>query len=148
MIFTGLPLIETEPARRRRDPEDGLGNIGAAGANETGNAEDLPCPNVERYVAEHILQRKVFHRKHHVADRHRLLWKHLGDLTSDHHLDDVVARNVRRRMGADIAAVAEHRELIGNLEQLVHLVGYVHNADALGTQVADDLEQMLHFTFG
>ncbi len=49
---------------------------------------------------------------------------------------------------ADILAVAEHRELVGDLEQLVHLVGDVDDAFALRPQVADDLEQMRDLALG
>ena len=48
-------------------------------------------------------------------------------------------------MLGDEAAVAEHRELVGDLEQLVHLVGDVDDALALRFQGADDLEQMRDF---
>ena len=61
-----------------------------------------------------------------------LLREHLGDLAADHHADDVVAGDVRRRLGADVLAVAEDRDLVGDLEQLVHLVGDVDDALALG----------------
>ena len=71
-----------------------------------------------------------------------LLGEHLGDLAPDHHADDVVAGHVASRRGCRCTAVAEHRELVGDLEQLVHLVGDVDDAFALRPQVADDLEQM------
>src|SRR5688572_6287970 len=51
-------------------------------------------------------------------------------------------------MRADVAAVAEHREFVRDLEQLVHLVGDIDDAFALRPQVADDLEQMRDFPLG
>ncbi len=89
------------------------------------------------------LEAEVAHREHDVADRHRLLREHLGDLASDHQPDDVVAGDVGGGVLADELAVAEHRHLVGDLEQLVHLVGDVDDALALGLQCPDDPEQML-----
>ncbi len=48
-------------------------------------------------------------------------------------------------MRADGLAVAEHRELVGDLEQLVHLVRDVDDALALLAQLANDAEQMVDF---
>ena len=63
-------------------------------------------------------------------------------------LDDVVAGDVGGGVLADEAAVAEHRHLVGDLEQLVHLVGDVDDALALGLQRPDDLEEMLDLALG
>ncbi len=51
-------------------------------------------------------------------------------------------------MLADEFAVPEHRHLVGDLEQLVHLVGDVDDALALGLERPDDLEQMLDLALG
>ena len=91
---------------------------------------------------------QILDLEHHVADRHLLLGEHLGDLAADHHADDVVAGDIVGGVGADVLAVAKHRELVGDLEQLVHLVGDVDDAFALRAQTADDLEQMRHLGLG
>lgn len=135
-----FPVDRDRARARRRDPEERLGDVGAAGSDEAGNAEDLAGAHIEGDVVEDAVERQVLHRQHHVADRHLLLREHLGDFTSDHHADDVVAGDLVREVGADIFAVAEHRELVGDLEQLVHLVGDVDDADTLRAQVTDDLE--------
>ena len=63
-------------------------------------------------------------------------------------LDDLVAGDVGGGVLADEAAIAEHRHLVGDLEQLVHLVGDVDDALALGLQRPDDPEQMLDLALG
>ncbi|MCK7488847.1 MAG: hypothetical protein MZU79_00300 [Anaerotruncus sp.] len=44
-------------------------------------------------------------------------------------------------------AVPHYGNLIGNLENLFHLVGDIYDRDALGLKVADYLEQMGNFAF-
>ena len=63
-------------------------------------------------------------------------------------LDDVVAGDVGGGVLADEVAVAKHRHLVGDLEQLVHLVGDVDDALALRLQRTDDLEEMLDLALG
>ena len=46
-------------------------------------------------------------------------------------------------MLTDESPVAEHRHLVGDLEQLVHFVGDVDDACALSLERADDPEQVL-----
>ncbi len=82
-----------------------------------------------------------------VADRRDLLREHLGDLAANHQLDDFVARNIRSLVLTNESPVAEDRHLVGDLEQLVHFVGDVDDARALGLERADDPEQVLDLAF-
>ena len=91
---------------------------------------------------------RLRHRKHDVADRHALLGKHLGDFAPDHQLDDFVARHPGGGMLADETAIAKHRHLVGDLEQLVHLVGDIDDARPCGLQRADDPEEMRDLALG
>ena len=50
--------------------------------------------------------------------------------------------------GRDVVAIPKYRDLIRNLEQLVHLVGDVDYAFALGLQRSDDCEQMADLLLG
>ena len=118
------------------------------GADEPGQAEDLAAPQIERDVAKAAFEAQVLDRQDDLADRHGLFGKHLGDLAADHHANDVVARDARGGMLADEAAVAEHRDLVGDLEQLAHLVGDVDDAFAFGLQPADDAEEVRDLPFG
>ena len=86
-------------------------------------------------------------RQRDVADRRDLLREHLGDLAANHQLDDLVARNIRGLVLANEPPVAEHRHLVGDLEQLVHLMGDVDDARALILERTDDPEQVLDLAF-
>ena len=138
-----LPVDRNRARGRRGDAEQSFRDVAASRADEAGEPENLSLAQIERDIAEPAFEGQIAHRQRDVADRHRLLGKHLRDLASDHLLDDVVARDVRGRVFSDEAAVAEHRNLVGDLEQLAHLVGDVDDALALAFERADDLEQVL-----
>ena len=97
---------------------------------------------------EDAVEGEVPHRQHDIADRHGLLRKHLGDLAADHHPDDRIAGHVLGVVGADVAAVAEDRDLVGDLEELAHLVGDVDDAFAFRLERADDLEEVADLALG
>ena len=104
----GLAVDLDGTGGRGRDAEDRLGDIAAAGANESRQAENLALAHIEGHVAKATLEAKVLHRKHDLADRHCLLGEHLGDLAPHHQFDDVVARDVGGRIFANEPAVAKH----------------------------------------
>ena len=51
-----------------------------------------------------------------------------------HHLDDFVVGLCSRRVGGDVAAVAEHRAFVGEFRDLVHAVRDVEEREALRAQ--------------
>ena len=51
-------------------------------------------------------------------------------------------------MGRDVPAVPENRHIVGNREDLIHLVGDVDDAHAMRLEVRDDRKEVLHFAFG
>ncbi|MNL58245.1 hypothetical protein D3C87_1818670 [compost metagenome] len=74
-----------------RHAEQRLGDIGAAGADKAGDAQNFSCTHLEGDIAEDAVQCQVLHRQDGLAQRHIFLGKHLGDFAADHHADDVVA---------------------------------------------------------
>ena len=64
--------------------------------------------------------------------------KGVRDVAPDHHLDDLRVALAAGREGRDVAAVAEHRAVVGQLGDLVHAVRDVDDGQAL---VAQPLEQ-------
>src|SRR3712207_6856313 len=57
-----------------------------------------------------------------VADRRALLRKEVAQRAADHHPDDLALVRLRDRAGADVLAVAEYGNAVGDLEDLVELV--------------------------
>ena len=91
---TGSPRISIVPEVAGVTPKIVSATLRAARADQPGDAEDLARAHVERDVVEHAVEGEILDRQHDVADRHRLLREHLGDLAADHHADDVVAGHV------------------------------------------------------
>ena len=120
---------------RRRHAEEGLGDVAAAGADQAGDAEDLAGAHLEGDVVEAAVERRFSTESTTspigtspsgniwVISRPTIIRMML------------VAGHVPGVVGADIAAVAEHRHLVGDLEQLAHLVGDVDDAFALRLSV-------------
>jgi len=77
----------------------------------------------------------------------------LGQTLKKHGNYDIIIAG-RQAIGGDIlwsadqAAVAHHRDFVGDLEDLVHLVRDVDDRHTFAFEVADDAEQMLGFRFG
>ena len=65
------------------------------------------------------------------------------DLAADHELDQLVGGGGRRDPGGGGAPVGEHRDPVADPPDLVEPVRDVDDADALGGEPADDLEQGL-----
>ena len=147
-IAISSPLIRIVPEVAGRHAEQGLRDVAASRTDKAGETENLAFAQIEGDAVKLAFKTEITHRQNDIADRHRLLREHLGDFASDHLPDDVVAGDVGGGVLADEAAVAEHRHLVGDLEQLVHLVGDVDDALALGLERPDDLEQMLDFALG
>ena len=79
----------------------------------------------------------------HLVGARRAVGVEALDLAADHQLDQLVGRGRRRDPGGRRAAVAEHRDPVADPADLVEAVGDVDDADALGGEPADDLEQGL-----
>ena len=85
------------------------------------------------------LEIEVFHAQHFLAEGHLVLGKHVVYLAADHHGDDLVAVGLPGVAAADVLAVAQHHQPVGDLKDLLHAVGDVDDAHALGGETADDL---------
>ena len=60
---------------------------------------------------------------------------------ADHVLDEAVFGDFGDGFGADMLAVADHGDAVGDAEDLVQTVGDVDDGDALGFQGAGDVEE-------
>ena len=71
-----------------------------------------------------------------------------GDRAAEHQLDQLVLGQVGGRVGADLAAVAQDSDPLGDLEHLVQAVGYVEDAHAALAHAADRVEERVHLGLG
>ncbi len=81
--------------------------------------------------------------EHHVADLGRSLGVQVADLATDHAGDHLVDGRLGDRLGADVLAVAHHRDRVAEREDLVEAVGDEDQGATLVAQAAGDREQPL-----
>ncbi|MNV49531.1 hypothetical protein D3C71_1414890 [compost metagenome] len=120
----------------------------AAGPHQPGDAEDLAPFHAERDIVEPVRTPQSFHPQHFLADIVVEFREHLGQFAPYHHGDQRLFGQVFGFIAGNKGAVTEDAHLIGNGENLVHLVADINNAFALVTQFANDGEQMHHLAFG
>ena len=82
------------------------------------------------------------------ADRRLRLRKEIVDPPPDHHLHELGGVGVADVARADIGAVAQHRDAIGDGEDLVEAMADVDDPDAAPLEAAHDVEQARHVAFG
>ena len=121
---------------RGRKADDALEQLGAAGADQAAEAEDLAAPQAEGGILHDSPARpcRARVRTHLVGGGLRLLRIELGHVAPDHqagHLERLEALDVA---GRDMASVAQHRDAVGDRLHLVQAVGDVEDRHALGAQ--------------
>ena len=97
---------------------------------------------LEADVSEVPLERQMAGGQQHCAPPCLADGRRRGQLASDHHAHDRLAREGRGSPAADVAAVAQHGQLVGDREQLLQPMGDVEDAFALGLELANDREQV------
>ena len=124
--------------------EYGARHLGAAGAHQSGEAQDLALAQREADVADFRAAAEVLHFEHGlgpgvIRDRRPFVRQR----AADHHGDDLFHRRRLGGHGVDIFAVAHDRHAVGDALQLVHLVRDVDDADALRLEPANDREELV-----
>ena len=92
--------------------------------------------------------RKVLDLEDGVADGAIHLREHIGHFAADHERNQLILRQILGTVGGNVFAVAVDGDVIGNTENLIHLVGDVNNGDVLRLQLGDDAEQVLNLRVG
>ena len=125
--------------------------LGAAGAHDAGEADDLPATDVEvRALADQpaghlrVLDRPVAHLEEGGADVRRVLREPRLEGPTDHPADDAVlvdatGTDVQR---LDRLAVTDDRDRVGDRGDLVELVGDHDAGQATGAQAPEQVQQV------
>ena len=144
-----LPADENFAAGQRIRAADQARHLGASRAHQSGQTEDFAPAQCEAHVL-HRRRAQVLHLQHHrrVLRNRRVGLGLLVDHAAHHHADDVVHGHIGHVPRVHIASVAHDRHAVGDDAQLLHAVGDVDDAHALGLQPADEREQILDFRFG
>ena len=110
------------PAGARLGAVDQARQFGAAGADQPGETEHLAGVQVEAARASHAPAvgqiRDLQHRLAARSPGRVLLLVERREVAPDHHAHDALGLDLVAAQRADIAAVAQHRDAVG---QLVHL---------------------------
>ena len=129
--------------------EQVLQHLGAAGAVQTGDAQDLALAQLEGGVLQAgVFARDVLHVQNHLAGGVGLFGEAVGQFAAHHQADDLVHRQLFGRAGGHPGAVAHDGDLVADAQNLLHLVRDVDDAAPLFAQHVDDAEQVLHLRLG
>ena len=139
-----VPLAAPDlPRVCRPDAEERLGDLGASGSDEPGEAEHLALADLERDVVERALATEPVHPE---GDRTELgprPLEEVGEVAADHVPDERGLGHVDGRPGRDVPAVAEHRDPIAELEHLVQAMADEEDGDTVGGQTPHLTEEAL-----
>ncbi len=129
--------------------EQQAGELGAARAEEPGDADDLALEDLEVDGLDAALAAEVedLHERRALRLDGVLLGLLLDllerlELAADHGLDELQLRRLGGDVLADELAVAQDRHAVGDLEDLLEEVRDEHDRDAVGAERAHDLEQL------
>ena len=125
-----------------------LEDLRAAGPDQAGEPDDLAGPHLEGHVGE-LLRRATRPSTSSTTSARGVEGRRVGedvlDLAAGHQPDQLGGRCVRGgQVGGDGAAVLEDGDPVADLADLLEPVRDVDDGDALGGQVADDPEEVLH----
>ena len=131
-------------ARGPGDAEQHLGDLRAAGADQTEEAQDLARPQIEAHLLDEARAGQAAHAQHRRPDRRRFLREKGGEVAADHVSDRLLRRQCRGRAGDDASARAQDRHVIADAQDLIDEMADEQNRDALLLEPQDDLEQPVH----
>ena len=144
-----LPVDEDLARFGHVSPEDRPDHLGPAGADQTGDPEDLTPVELEADVAHLPPAIQVADLEHHGRiGRLGQLRRRLVDRPADHHADDLLGRCLGRVHGLDVATVAHDRDPVRDLLELFEAVRDVDDPVAPLTEVAGDAEQLVDLGVG
>ena len=144
-----LPVDEDLAGFRQVRREDRADHLGAAGADETRDPEDLAPVELEADVPHLPPAIEVADLEHHRRiGRLGQLRRRLVDRAADHHADDLLGRCLGRGHRLDVAPVAHDRDPVGDLLELFEPVRDVDDPVASLPKVAGDPEQLVDLGVG
>ena len=123
--------------------------LGAAGALQAGEADDLAGADLDVDVVQHR-RRDAGRLQPDVAE---LLGRAAGrevavELAADHERDELAGVDLRGRLRRDVLAVLQHRDAVADGEDLAQAVGDVDHPEPALAQPAQQVEQHLDLVLG
>ena len=144
-----LALKRDFAAHGRLQTGQGVDKLRLAVAVDTGDADDLARADTERHVFDGVVlmdlggDRQVLDGQDLAARLERAFFHVEADVSADHHGRQLLRRGIRGFDRADALALAQDGDAVGDLHDLVQLVGNEEDALALGREILHDLHQLL-----
>ena len=129
-------------------PEQAEGQLGAARAQQAGDAQDLALAKVEADVVELAVPGQVVHLQHRLlgdVGGHKVV---VLQLAAGHVIGEILLGQLGSGAGVHVFAVAHDAHVVGDLKDLLGLVADEHDGDARIPQLAHRLEQRVHLLLG
>ena len=132
------------------DAEEAFHQLGTLGAHQAAHAQDLALAQGEGDVPEAlgVDGGEILHLQHLFPGNIFSGGIEVFQFPAHHLGDNHIGGQFLRRPGADVLTVTHDGDLVANAENLIHLMGNVHNGHILRLQVLDDSEQGLHLILG
>ena len=99
-------------------------------------------------MLERLAGCQILNLKNNITDFAIYLREHVANLTSYHHLYNLVHVEVCCAVCADVLTVTEYADVITDAEDFFHFMRNVDDCNVLGLQIRDNIEQMLYFRLG
>lgn len=151
--WQGLAFEVGAACRRQAHAGQDLHQLALAVAGHARDRDDLAGAQREVDVVQQgdarvVLQLQAFHLQHRLARAVRRAGQVVLDRAAHHHVGQLLLRRPRRLDRADHAAGAHHRHGVGDVHDLLQLVGDQDDRLALFLEQLQDLEQRLGFLRG
>ena len=142
------PARKTRPACGATHAGERLDDVGGAGAELAGEADDLAGTDGEAHrLAEAVGEQPLDAKQRLVAER-AAGREHGLEIAAEHHGDDGVDVELGGRLRRQAPAVPEHRDAVGDAEDFGQAVGDVDDAPSLAGEALDDGEHALDLAVG
>ena len=132
--FAGVRLVDAEQHAR---------DLGPPAADQAAKPEHLSGVELEVDIRKAAGARKAPGLQHKRANRVAAFGIEVGDFAANHHADSCRTAEFRLGFHADETTVAQHRDAVGNAEDLVHAMADEHHRHAVQPEIGDDGEKPL-----
>src|SRR5262249_31059913 len=127
----GTTVHQDAPCGQLVDTDDGARHLGASGAHQAAEAEDLAGAHLKVHVA-YMNRRHAFELEPDSSGLRRTAPEQFCYRPSDHHPDEFLLVHVRCRNGIDQMPIAQHRHAIGEIDDLPQPMADVDDRNAGG----------------
>lgn len=107
----------------RIEAEEGLGDLGPSGADQSGQTENFPGPKIEGDILEISRAGEMFDAEADVSRRMiEMFWKIISERAADHHLHKFSLIKVFYRFSPDDLTVAKNGDGVAQMKDVLKVV--------------------------